>query len=60
MSETNKGLKSAVDDRVQSNGVYVKPAIACELDLEIRAGTPLGLSGNGLDPLGLDPSSNPR
>jgi hypothetical protein len=61
MSELNDGLKNALSERVQSNGVYAKPAIVCELDLETRAGTPLGLSnGKGLDPLGLDPSNNPR
>jgi hypothetical protein len=58
MSELND-VKSAVSGRDQSNRVYVKPAIACELDLEMRAGSPLGIS-KGFDPLGIDPSNNPR
>jgi len=34
---------------------YVKPAIAHELILETRAGSPLG-GGTLIDPLGLDPT----
>jgi hypothetical protein len=39
----------------ESAKLYVKPAIVHELQLETRAGSPLG-GGNLLDPLGIDPS----
>ncbi len=54
MSELSDGLMNV------QLGVYVKPEIVCELDLETRAGTQL-IPPKGLaDPLGLDPNSNSR
>lgn len=62
MSEVDHDLTNVVSEKLRPKKVYVKPAIVCELELETRAGTPVGPFGrvNGLDPLGLDPSNNPR
>jgi hypothetical protein len=40
----------------ETNHAYQKPAIVHELQLETRAGSPLG-GGGLIDPLGLDPNS---
>ncbi len=38
---------------------YIKPAIIHELDLETRAGSPLGGKPNPIfDPLGIDPTTD--
>jgi hypothetical protein len=62
MSEVDRDLLKVASEKLRSKGAYVKPAIVYELDLETRAGTPVGpyRRVNGLDPLGLDPTNNPR
>ena len=62
MPEVNTNLKHEASGELRSKGAYVKPAVVCELELETRAGTPMGPTGhaNGLDPLGLNPNNNPR
>ena len=63
MPELKDGFKVVSGPQKHLNGMYVKPAIVCELDLETRAGSVLGgpLGPNPLDPIGgIDPSLNPR
>ena len=49
------------NNEIEQAKLYAKPAIIHELKLETRAGTPLGPAiPDPLDPLGVDPSVNPR